>query len=122
MLTAPRGKYCDFGEPQPETPLLIEVDYEENNNSNDGHDETSWEKQCRRCRRRKRRMVVGGVAGLVIGSILFCGPIGAVLGAVGGAWATLAISKRRGNLKDQRSGIKVEEQPVVPMADEGILK
>jgi uncharacterized protein YqgC (DUF456 family) len=56
----------------------------------------------RRRRRRRLRMVAGGTGGLIIGAIIFCGPIGVILAAVGGAVATRAIIKRRESKKDQR--------------------
>jgi hypothetical protein len=64
--------------------------------------EFSLAKKMRRRRRRRLRMVAGGTGGLIIGAIIFCGPIGVILAAVGGAVATRAIIKRRESKKDQR--------------------
>jgi hypothetical protein len=64
--------------------------------------ESSWAKKMRRRRRRRLRMVAGGTGGLIVGAIIFCGPIGVILGAIGGAVATRAIIKRRESKKDQR--------------------
>ena len=71
--------------------------------SNEG-EESPWEKKCRRRRRRKTRMVVGGITGLVVGTVILCFP-GAILGTVVGVWATRSISKRRENLKDERAAM-----------------
>jgi len=63
--------------------------------------ESPWERKCRRRQRRKARMVVGGLTGLVVGTVILCVP-GAILGSVVGVWATRSISKRRERLKDER--------------------
>jgi hypothetical protein len=64
--------------------------------------ESSWAKKMRRRRRRRLRMVAGGTSGLIVGAIIFSGPIGVILASVGGAAAVRAISKRRESKKDQR--------------------
>ena len=71
-------------------------------NIGSGYDgESPWEKKCRRRNRRKARMVVGGLTGLVVGTVILCVP-GAIVGTVVGVWATRSISKRRERLKDER--------------------
>jgi hypothetical protein len=59
-------------------------------------------KKRRRRRRRRVRMAVGGTAGLIVGAIIFCGPIGLFVGAAAGAVGARVISKRRERRKDER--------------------
>jgi hypothetical protein len=59
-------------------------------------------KKFRRRRRRRLRMAAGGGAGLIVGSILFCGPWGTVFGAAAGVGIARALSKSGERKKDLR--------------------
>jgi hypothetical protein len=59
-------------------------------------------KKRRRRERRRARMVVGGTGGLIVGTIIFGSPAGAILASVGGVTATRVISKRQELKKDER--------------------
>lgn len=63
-------------------------------------DESPFAKKCRRRHRRRWRMVAGGTAGAIVGTLIFCGPLGVVVGAVGGAGAARVLSKRGERKKD----------------------
>jgi hypothetical protein len=47
-------------------------------------------------------MTVGGTAGLIVGAIVFWGPLGLVVAATAGAVGARAISKRGERRKDER--------------------
>jgi hypothetical protein len=85
-----------------------DIDIQQENDRDDDEEETRpveedpYHKKIRRRCRRKRRMAAGGLAGCVVGSILLCFPVGAIIGAVTGAWTARAISKRRERVKDDR--------------------
>ena len=55
-----------------------------------------------RRRRRRMRMVAGGGVGAIAGSILLCGPIGAVVGGIAGATIARGASKRCQRKSDMR--------------------
>jgi hypothetical protein len=60
-------------------------------------------KKRRRRRRRRVRMIAGGTAGgLIVGPIIFFGPIGLIVGVAAGAVGARVISKRRERRKDER--------------------
>jgi hypothetical protein len=84
-------------EPLSTEPLLAKEDHQIGNGEEDPFDK----KRRRRCRRRAR-MAAGGTAGLIVGAIIFCGPIGVLVGAAAGAVGARVISKRREWLKDER--------------------
>jgi hypothetical protein len=65
-------------------------------------DEEPLQKKRRRRRRRRVRMVLGGIAGLTVGAIVFCGPVGLVIGTVAGAAGARHLSKRGERKKDAR--------------------
>mmetsp|Transcript_20662 Transcript_20662/g.33256 ORF Transcript_20662/g.33256 Transcript_20662/m.33256 type:complete len:211 (+) Transcript_20662:50-682(+) len=65
-------------------------------------EEDPHHKKIRRGVRRKRRMAAGGIAGCVVGTVLFCSPFIAIVGAVTGIWGARAISKRKERAKDER--------------------
>jgi len=86
-----------------------------NNNNNNGTGilpaaalENPIHKKYRRRNRRRGRMVAGGAAGFVLGSILL-GPIGAVALGIGGAHAIRAASKRGERRKDRRVQRQIEQ-------------
>ena len=89
-------------------------------NIGSGHDgESPWEKKCRRRNRRKARMVVGGLTGLVVGTVILCVP-GAIIGTVVGVWATRSISKRRERLKDERMAMSSASSSSAAAAQEEV--
>jgi hypothetical protein len=63
-------------------------------------DESPFAKKCRRRHRRRWRMVAGGTAGAILGTLIFCGPLGVVAGAAAGAGAARVLSKRGERKKD----------------------
>jgi TRAP-type mannitol/chloroaromatic compound transport system permease large subunit len=83
-------------EPVSTEPLLAKEDQIEN-----GEEDPLAKKRRRRFRRRVR-MTVCGTAGLIVGAIIFCGPIGVIVGGAAGAVGARVISKRRERLKDER--------------------
>jgi hypothetical protein len=64
--------------------------------------EDSVAKKFRRRRRRRLRMAAGGGAGLIVGSIVFCGPWGTIFGGAAGVGIARALSKRGERKKDLR--------------------
>ncbi|CAJ1949352.1 unnamed protein product [Cylindrotheca closterium] len=65
-------------------------------------------KKYRRRTRRRGRMLVGGAAGFVVGSILL-GPIGAVALGIGGASVVKSASKARERRKDRRVQRQIQQ-------------
>ena len=67
-------------------------------------DDDHTAKRLRR-RRRRMRMIAGGGVGLVVGTILLCGPIGTVVGGIAGAAIARGASKR----SERKSELRVTD-------------
>lgn len=88
-----------------------------NNNHYDDDDNKSycagdcWEldpvtNKMRRRRRRRFRMAAGAVGGMIVGSIIFCGPAGVVFGGIAGVAGVRALSKRAERKKDEKLALE----------------
>ena len=68
-------------------------------------DNQNLETKFLRRRHRRMRMAAGGGVGLVVGTILLCGPIGTVVGGMAGAAIARGVSKRC----ERKRGLKMME-------------
>jgi hypothetical protein len=91
----------EFSLPQPEAVATIVLNPSERYTATDGAGESLLVKKMRRRRRRRVRMILAGVTGFVAGAAVL-GPLGAYMGAAGGAALAHGVSKRGERRKDRR--------------------